>query len=84
MCVCACVYVCVPLCTYRSDSGRCRDCAHGARGLPEGVAEHIIRRGISNPLEKEKKKSIARGIAIEEEGRWKGVVVVVVVVDLSG
>ena len=71
--------MCVPLCTYSSDSARCRDCAHGARGLPEGVAKHIIRRGISNPLKKkEKKVSIATGIAIKrEEGRWKGVVVVV-------
>lgn len=27
--------------TYRNDSTRGRDCAHGARGLSEGVTEHI-------------------------------------------
>ena len=59
--------------TYRSYSARRRDCADGARGLPEGVAKHIIRRGISNPLKKkEKKVSIATGIAIEKKRRGDG------------
>lgn len=55
--------------TYSSDSAAGRECAHGARGLAEGVAEHIkevceVPRGIG--------KSIATEVQLKER-RWEDV-----------
>ncbi len=49
--------------TYSSDSATGREGAHGARGLAEGVAEHI--REVCEVLEAEG-KSIARGLQLTE------------------
>jgi hypothetical protein len=57
--------------TYRSDSARGRDGAHGPRGLAEGVAEHI--KEVYEVLWY-KRKPIAKELQLMERrlggGRW--------------